>query len=286
MTEQLLLEPALPHQDQVTPVADLSTDGAKLPGVDGEYLPRWELASPYAPDDHEDPRGFAHAMLTTAREVYAEDYATHPGLYTGLVVYGSLIKGRAHANSDIDGCVLINPDSPSFQLMGGYKTVAGHVTGLKDRIDERLAERGIASDDIRRARIRHINCSERILDTAISDVEKQAEYGKNTLHIPDELFVPFMMRVGPGDIKNVRQHIIQKLSGVQHGERIWYEIAQTLVDYEEKRRDAAIDFPVTLADAADYFDLAPPDAANKRQMPAARRTMDKVLAEAGIIQAA
>ena len=236
------------------------TDGLKPPPMHGEERPRFELASPYGPnlDEVGLDRQFASSALSTVRDGWNEMHEAHPDFFVGLVVGGSLVKGRAHEHSDIDATIFYDPDSPYASSLGGLADQEGQVAhDVQEHIIGHLKDAGFGETFQRRNNIGAFALNARLIDAAITDATAIAERGERLLGRIDlsVLMAPFKFRLGEGRLQEYRAQIVNGLSQSEQGRYIWQLILLNLGQTEEYNRRASIRLPVELGRAATYFHL-------------------------------
>jgi len=239
---------------------EYTTHGAKPPSLaEGTVRPRFELASPLGPDAIENKldRSFAPEALRTAREGWNEMRQAHPDFYTGMTIYGSLVKGRAHEQSDVDAVVFYDPDSAYGKSFDSYAAMVEQPNeDIARHIGKRFRHKAYSDTFQGVGSYTKVAMNERIIDDNIAFAE-QATQRPETADggIDPGLIDLFHMRVGEGDIQAYRQRVVDNLAASAQGETVWREMMNQLKTKEEMRRGAEIHLPGSLAEATDYFGL-------------------------------
>ncbi len=222
------------------------------PGMNGAPAPRFELPTPFGPNLGEDglDHTFASNALVAIRAGWEEMRALRPDMYEGLTLHGSLVKGRLHKDSDVDGYAFCNPDaSPDVDQQAQ--------TDLRTHIANRLKSGGYGESFWTTDSYRVVDMSPRLLDAALQSVLRGFDRGDSFAHDllgMDRILPLFYMPVGSGSIPAYRSRVISRLAGSEHGEQVWADMMDTLARKEEFRRRASIDLPRSLGAATVYFE--------------------------------
>lgn len=232
------------------------TDGPKPPGLNGEARRRFELATPFGPYPAEDglDRVLAPGVLHVVREGWEAMRRAHPEFYIGLTIFGSTIKGRLHASSDIDFWIFVDPKSyhggsPYDRSKRIYDDASQHIT-------QNLRQHGYAPTFQKSYPYLQVAINTRRLcayiDIAAEQYVRQPATFDEWTH---EILALFCFRLGSGRIQEFRAQTIDTLATLPHGQEIWREMMHQLASWEEERRGASIYLPQTLEQARDYFGL-------------------------------
>lgn len=211
------------------------------------------LASPYGPQlDNNLDTTTAASVLGAVRDSWETAYHTpyngrsqSDSIY-GLVCFGSLVKGRFHARSDIDLGLLHRPYEHD---------IAVRVEAIEQTMSMELYRKGHA----RSLYLEH-HAVDPITDIRIMQRALRAgEFGKSRRGRPnpcisDGVVALFQLSIGSGEIPRLRSKFLQELVYSEGGNTIWQAIVDDVVDFEEYRRQGRITLPDTVAEAKDYFE--------------------------------
>lgn len=229
------------------------------PSLNGAIVERFVLATPFGPIPGHDgvDTTTAPAVLQTLgnawESIWGRRYGgqTRDDLFYGLVVFGSLVKGRFHSNS------------------GGFAEKSDVDVWLLRRAGVSHAEgkRALPSvvDDVQEA----MNAAGHayVVDARqiVVDVKEQlALFGRlkvkaDTPHIPHDrvrhgIRNLFLLAVGTGgDIPQIRNELLDGLAKMKNGDVAWQAIARAVIAHEEHRRGGSFAMPGTVGQARSYF---------------------------------
>lgn len=228
--------------------------GGKPPALSGEKVERFVPTSPYGPQLEGGLDTTTAATVLTAvrdgwesaRQESFEGVQTSDAFY-GLVVFGSLVKGRFHKGSDVDGVLLRKP--------------MGTNQAANDQLHE-CAVQALIQSNCRTDRSRYaVNLFGMTMNIPIALTKVQKELATATVRRGDEP-VPvsesvqclFHLAVGSGEIPQLRKRLLDGLGAFEGGDIAWRAIAQKVIGFEEYRRQGRITLPDTVAEAKDYFE--------------------------------
>jgi hypothetical protein len=234
----------------------------KPPGLGGEPRPRFELATPFGPNANETGQDtqFAPEALHTLRDGWEEMHAQSPDFYVGMAVHGSVVKGRSHEHSDVDGIVFFDPDAPSVQSLSYVDMLRKPTADIRNTILKRLREKSLAETFTSLGSYNKVAMNEGIIDKALAGGELGGPLVPG--RIGQDIMQLFCMRIGSGKLLEYRARVLDKLSQLENGEQIWQALMSDLASYEEARRDAKIYLPPTIKDGYDYFRVRPTEVSS------------------------
>lgn len=244
---------------ETIPTPTYHTYGKKPPGVNGEHVDRFQLATPYGPNPGSDglDRHFARDVLRVVRHRFEEARLAEPEKLKGFVLFGSMVKGRSHLRSDVDAYLFIDPDEPELKQLEWFKRCAVTKDPLEDAINRDLAAMMSSHEDaFARCIINTLEMNERIAEEMADYVVGRIRHDYEPDTLPIEVAAPFMLRVGGGDVLNYRRTILDKLHNSKHPEEAWEALASQIVHCEEnRRREGKFYLPDTIEGAYRYFRL-------------------------------
>lgn len=250
-----------------------------MPVPENEHRPRFELESPFWPDDYDNvPRSkIPRAILNTIIDGWEEMRDEDPEFFEGITLHGSLVKGRSHDESDIDPVVYANEDAAQATLDKHGITVPDdedpelmRYVEAKDFIDTRfraVVGKLLESRGFPKSYSKSETWGAMLLspDYFVSNFP-QWEYNiAFCLKNDNEVFMPtpvehlFHLRIGSGQIQTFRRQVFDGLESLPRqgrhdfGEIAWKSIARRVVQVEEWNRGATIMFPETIEEARHYF---------------------------------
>lgn len=229
---------------------------------------------------------FAKERLRGAKTTIDDLRREHPEILS-LCMFGSMVKGNAKPESDIDGYLFVDADSvPDAQLVSQQRegstevlfdqhTQDFYTTMIRDRLKN---QNGLKDEQVRHVRVRPI--SESIIGQELGLLSSWAiaaeqheqtiapfERGERSwadappdLRPPDyvlpseNLSAMFQLDVG-GGISRYRTSLLEKLSSLgDRGERIWQLIVRETESLEQRFHwDTKLAYPRTLAEARKVY---------------------------------
>lgn len=180
-------------------------------------------------------------------------------------MYGSMVKGTAHQESDIDGFLFIDTDKindfneskdTESQTFKDRKAISATLFNMevekryKDELKEALKTNlNLSGEQVKHVLVRPIN--EKIIDSHVADLEEAIEHESNILPLAStNLSAMFHLDVG-GGIKKYRHYLLDKLNNMgAKGERVWREIIGSTEEIEQNlSRDTEKRYPRSLPEA-------------------------------------
>lgn len=219
--------------------------------------------------------GFVKKRLDAIREGLKEMKEENPNVL-GLTLFGSMVKGKAHEDSDVDGYLFLDvdrlaeeenelalqenrePRPVTFDIgdTGNLSTYPGeHLYDIyKPLIREKLTHDGSLSEEkIRDINIRPVGHD--MIDKHLLSLQQAIESLKNgdsevRIEPSQNLYGLFHLAVGHG-LEGYRKYIIEELEQLgQEGEDIWRTIIRKTEQLEQYMyTDTPIHYPRTLTEA-------------------------------------
>ncbi|MBP7006087.1 nucleotidyltransferase domain-containing protein [Patescibacteria group bacterium] len=225
------------------------------------------------------PDRFVHERLDAVQSGVEEIKGGDPSVL-GLTLYGSMVKGKAHEDSDIDGYLYLDaeqlaqnearqalqenrePRPVTFDIgdTGTLSTYPGeHLYDVyKPLIKDKFTKSGFLTEE----QISDINLrpiSKEIIDRHLDSLQQALKLVRNgeenvSPEPSQNLYGLFHLEVGRG-LGSYRQQVIEKLEGLgQEGEEIWSMIiGQTEKMEQYMYTDTPIHYPRTLAEARNTY---------------------------------
>lgn len=242
----------------------------KPPALPGRpSMPRVELETPYGPGATElvSDEVFAGEILGQFAAGWELVRQSNPDFFTGITVRGSLIKGRARPESDVDVFLFFNRD-----LLEDTLQTHGISSGCELSDTEKLLKHTFQAPI--KSHMRDAGLSEAQynfeagcydystskLPIQLTNWTKLAS-GTPSYNLPPGTFVElFHPQLGTGDLAIYRTTIIETLLRLDRersdglGTTMWAELMKRLEHNEEHNRGASIYLPA-LEDALDYQEI-------------------------------
>jgi hypothetical protein len=222
---------------------------------------------------------FVHERLDAVQNGVEEMKEEDPSV-VGLTMYGSMVKGKAHEGSDIDGYLYLDAERLAQNEMeqalqenreprpvtfdtgdaGNLSTYPGeHLYDVyKPLLNEKMTKDGsLTEEQVSDINLRPI--SGEIIDRHLGSLQQGLEMARNgeegvNIEPSQNLYGLFHLEVGRG-LGGYRQQVIEKLEGLgQEGEEIWSKIiGQTEKLEQYMYTDTPIRYPRTLAEARNTY---------------------------------
>jgi|GEM_PF-4031430 len=262
---------------RVDPIGNITDKDVKPPDVDGAERHRFELASPYGPDATPDnpDREFAPEILHALRDSWEQLRAENPDYYIGLTVWGSAVKGRMHEetnkfdHSDVDVTVFLSDAAEPYwsDILGAEVKEFSQINSVLDALMQQQLGVGIP-EELVQASFRSIS-EERLQEEVdylvealkvprgLSELEAELDeediLERGKIVVPDVIRDLFAVQVGSGEIRNMRQYLLDVIGAQPEAEKIWTMIRGGVVAKEEHNRKAKIYFPDNLESAQKMY---------------------------------
>lgn len=198
--------------------------------------------------------------------------------YRGITVFGSVARGEARPDSDVDIFVLINPDETApvaarllentpdaavtSTVEDGPLEGATHFHGAID-IDYKFTVMDmLKAQGINKADVIVMPVDQEVVDTGTQLViDSVVRYeSEGTRVVPRNIEALFHAQVGAGDLLDLQQAAIKKLLAAEKGEVAWRMIRHMVIAREQGRGGDYSDpshrkIPADLQEAAEMFGL-------------------------------
>lgn len=230
---------------------NFSTYGSKPPGLNGQEVGRFMLASPFGPNPNAEGLDMTTApgVLAALRDAWE---LTRQGKFNGrrtsdefygLVVFGSLVKGRFHARSDIDGTLL-------HRLNAGHAVT--HVEAIEQSLYTDMSRKGYTHGVDLEYHPVNVPLDLTVLRQSLRAGRLEGDQRKESIN--DGTVALFQLSVGTSEVPVLRSRFLDGLMNTDGGDTIWRAIAAEMIEFEEFRRGGKIILPDTASEAKLYFE--------------------------------